>query len=59
MNAQPKDTNGNDLIVGRWYALWNKGQDMYAAMLGEWTGEDFIDEDDHVFGLHDNMAVQP
>jgi len=62
MNAQiatPKDTDGNDLIVSRWYALWDDGEDWYTAMLGQWTGEYFIDEDDHIFGLHDNMQVQP
>lgn len=47
-----------DLIIGRWYALWNDGENVSSAMLGEWTGVDFIDEDEHEFGLHDNMVLQ-
>lgn len=57
--ATAVDTDGNPLIVGRWYALWNDEMSMYAAMLGEWTGEGFVDEDEAEFGLYDNMAPQP
>lgn len=50
---EKRDTKGRPLIVGAWYALYDEGQNIGAAALAEWDGEQFVDENAEPIWNHD------